>query len=128
MYAQCEGKFLGQQYCIQLADFLMSGTLANGLPAVDNVNKLFNGMGCLAAQVVAHFKKCPGAFYLVATDLEKCGQEYEYHIFNLGSTGSVSSVDNLTFLSNFHCIATQLHELRILKEFQGRGREPLFCL
>lgn len=123
MYAQYEGKFLGQQYCIQLADFLMSSTLANGLPAVDNVNKIFNGMGCLAAQVVAHFKKCPGAFYLVATDLEKCGQEYEYHIFSNGLE-VIKNTGRILFLGSWiKFCAKVMGDEKIIRQLQDQISE-----
>jgi len=39
-------------------------------------------MGCLAAQLIAHFKVDAGGFYLYpTTQNQDCGQEYEYHIF-----------------------------------------------
>ena len=37
-----------------------------------------NGAGCLAAQIVAHFKKEIGGFYIYPVDSTDCGQEYEY--------------------------------------------------
>ena len=39
-------------------------------------------MGCLAAQIIAHFKTEAGHFYLEVPDLENdAGQEYEYHVY-----------------------------------------------
>jgi hypothetical protein len=40
-------------------------------------------MGCLAASLVANFKQSPGGFYIHPTDMTDCGQDYEYHIFNI---------------------------------------------
>lgn len=37
-----------------------------------------NGAGCLAAQIVAHFKTEPGGIYLYPVSSRDCGQEYEY--------------------------------------------------
>jgi hypothetical protein len=39
-------------------------------------------MGCLAAQMIVHFKKSPGGFYIYAIESDMdCWQEYEYHIY-----------------------------------------------
>jgi hypothetical protein len=38
-------------------------------------------MGCLAAQVVAHFKDSVGGFYIHSVDSKECGQDYEYHVY-----------------------------------------------
>jgi hypothetical protein len=38
-------------------------------------------MGCLAAQVVAHFKDSVGGFYIHSVDSTECGQDYEYHVY-----------------------------------------------
>jgi hypothetical protein len=66
---------------LELAQFLTRGQLVNGLGGKDN-GTVFNGMGCLAAQMVAHFKKEAGQFYLYAPVLgQDNGQEYEYHVF-----------------------------------------------
>ena len=43
--------------------------------------KVANGMGCLAAQMVAHFKQSVGAFYLIDPNTIDAGQDYEYHVF-----------------------------------------------
>jgi hypothetical protein len=45
--------------------------------------KQFNGMGCLAAQMVANFKDGAGSFYLYPVTTTDCGQDYEYHIRNI---------------------------------------------
>ena len=78
MYRQFDGYPSG--HGAELAEFLSSGTMVNGL-GVDQ-KAVFNGMGCLAAQMVSHFKKTPGGFYIHPTDITDCGQDYEYHIFS----------------------------------------------
>jgi hypothetical protein len=60
-YPACHG--------LQLAEFLADYKIVNGL-RLDTPNdaKVANGAGCLAAQMVAHFKKKPGDFYLTSHD------------------------------------------------------------
>ena len=80
MYRQFDGYMSG--HGSELNDFLSSfDAIVNGI-SVTEKRKVANGMGCLAAQLVAHFKVGAGAFYLHPTELNQdCGQEYEYHIF-----------------------------------------------
>jgi len=49
----------------ELAEFLTGFTITDG--RVDLPGKWANGAGCLAAQLVAHFKKGCGDFYLLPT-------------------------------------------------------------
>lgn len=78
MYRQFDGYVAG--HGAELAEFLTSGKLVNGLSVGQSA--VYNGMGCLAAQLVAHFKKEPGGFYLHAPILNRDDwQEYEYHVF-----------------------------------------------
>ena len=64
-----------------LADFLHDGKLVNGIPFGDKA-KVFNGMSCLAAQMVAHFKDGPGNIYLYPPKLDQdAWQDYEYHVY-----------------------------------------------
>lgn len=77
MYRQMDGYPSG--HGSELADFLKDIKLVNGLSSDDNV-KVANGAGCLAAQLVAHFKEGPGSIYLYPTTSTDCCQAYEYHI------------------------------------------------
>ncbi len=63
----------------ELAEFLKDFTIVNGYG--EKQAKLANGMGCLAAQVVAHFKDSVGQFYIHSVDSKECGQDYEYHVY-----------------------------------------------
>jgi hypothetical protein len=76
MYRQFDGypSGLGQE----LRDFLSKRKIVNGFSAGDSRN--FNGIGCLAAQVVAHFKKGIGNVYLYAPGTRDVGEEYVYTI------------------------------------------------
>ena len=77
MYRQYDGYPSGHGQ--DLAQFLEPFTIVNGI-GLDDKRKIANGMGCLAAQLIAHFKDCPGNIYLYATDTKDCWQEYEYEI------------------------------------------------
>jgi len=78
LYRQYDGYMEG--HGLELAEFLSPIAIVNGLGA--KTEKVANGMGCLAAQLVAHFKDGPGQFYLYPP---KPGvdnwQEYEYHVY-----------------------------------------------
>jgi hypothetical protein len=80
MYRQFDGYPSGHGQ--ELIDFLKPIKLVNGLGPEGN-QRVANGMGCLAAQLIANFKDGPGQFYLHEPELEQdSGQEYEYHIFD----------------------------------------------
>jgi len=62
----------------ELKKFLFGRKIVNGIGANDKNN--FNGMECLAASLVAHFKKGIGDFYLYPADTRDMGEEYIYYI------------------------------------------------
>lgn len=76
MYRQMDGYPSG--HGTELAEFLTGITLVNGI-SLAKKKKVANGMGCLAAQAVAHFKHGPGGIYLEVPRLTADhGQEYVY--------------------------------------------------
>jgi hypothetical protein len=77
MYSQYDGYPEG--HGAELARFLGRGRLVNGLTGRDI--HVFNGMSCLAAQLVANFKDGAGGFYLYPVSVRNCGQDYEYHVY-----------------------------------------------
>jgi len=78
MYRQYDGYPTGMGQ--DLKDFLDGIVIVNGLMLGDT-RRTANGMGCLAAQIVANFKTEPGEFYLYPPDPElDAGQEFEYFI------------------------------------------------
>lgn len=79
LYRQYDGYPSG--HGAELAQFLEGYKVGNGMGA-NTPARYANGMGCLAAQLVAHFKTEAGQFYLEPTDLVDCGQDYEYHVYN----------------------------------------------
>jgi len=76
MYRQYDGYPSG--HGADLVEFLAGGKLVNGIGAD---RKVFNGMGCLAAQMVASMKDGAGNIYLYSVDAKNCGQDFEYHIY-----------------------------------------------
>jgi hypothetical protein len=83
MYRQFDGYPSGHGR--ELATFLNGFVdVVNGI-RIGDTRKIANGMGCLAAQLVANFKLVPengvGGFYLYPTNSKDCGQEYEYHVY-----------------------------------------------
>lgn len=79
MYRQFDGYPSG--HGVDLVEFLGGTKVVNGL-GLDDVNstRVFNGAGCLAAQLVANFKEGAGGIYLYNPNAKDCGQEYEYEI------------------------------------------------
>jgi hypothetical protein len=84
MYRQFDGYLEGHGK--ELVEFLSPIRIINGIGSV--TSDVANGMGCLAAQLVAHFKKRVGAFYIVSpTSL--CDNDYTYEIRNYPGTSSI---------------------------------------
>ena len=91
MYRQFDGYPSGHGQ--ELAEFLLSGELVNGYS--DGNAKVFNGMGCLAAQMIVNFKKSVGGFYIYPIESNNCCQEYEYHVYE--DTVIVKNPDEVIF-------------------------------
>ena len=80
MYRQYDGYPSG--HGAELAECLMPFELVNGYGDDAEVNKVANGMSCLAAQMIVNFKKSVGGFYLHAPVLGRdYSQDYEYHVY-----------------------------------------------
>ena len=79
MYRQYDGYPSG--HGLELAQFLTRGRLVQGLSGKEQV--VFNGMGCLAAAMIANFKETPGGFYIHSVEETECGQDYEYHVYQV---------------------------------------------
>jgi len=77
LYRQYDGYPTG--HGAELAQFLDGFKIVNGIGA--EKTRIANGMGCLAAQVVAHFKDSVGGFYIHSVDSTECGQDYEYRVY-----------------------------------------------
>ena len=64
----------------ELKSFLVGMRIVNGLRLGDQI-RMANGMDCLAAQLIAHFKTEPGGFYLYPAGRRDCGEEYIYTVY-----------------------------------------------
>lgn len=64
----------------ELVDWLKGSVVVNGL-MTDGVKKKHNGMGCLAASLVAAFKDGPGGIYLEPSGTRDVGEEFVYTIY-----------------------------------------------
>lgn len=74
LYRQFDGYPTG--HGAELAAFIAGKEIVNGYQS--SGQKAFNGAGCLAASLVANFKKDIGGFYLYPAESTDCGQDYEY--------------------------------------------------
>jgi hypothetical protein len=89
-----EGKKKRKKYCmiyhqydgypnghpLQTAKWLSEGKVVNGL-GMDEPERVFNGAGCLAAQLVAHQKDRAGGVYLFPVENRgKCDEDFLYDI------------------------------------------------
>jgi hypothetical protein len=83
MYRQYDGYPSG--HGIQLAEFLAKGKLVNGISCAET-ELVFNGMGCLSAQVVANFKEGAGSIYLHSAGTTDAWQDYDYYVIGNDET------------------------------------------
>lgn len=82
IYRQMDGYFSGMGR--DLANFVASGTLVNGISMGKDKVKQFNGMGCFAAQLVGALKGEQSGSIYIESNSTKWGHaddEYNYEIF-----------------------------------------------
>jgi len=106
LYRQHDGNIEG--HGAELLAFLEPMTIVNGITT--GMSNIANGSGCLAAQLVSHFKKKVGDFYIMAPFREshKVGEanenDYTYKIYVSGGPVYISlevwEYDNLIFSGN----------------------------
>lgn len=80
MYRQMDGYPQGG-HGQELAGFLAGFAIVNGYNST-MPDKIANGMSCLAAQIISHFKDGVGGFYLCPPRTKDCGEEYTYTIYD----------------------------------------------
>ena len=80
MYRQYDGYPEGMG--LDLAEFLDDFNIVNGLTFRPMARKVANGVGCLAAQLVQHFKDGPGNIYLESLKGEP-SDHWEDYIYTL---------------------------------------------
>lgn len=74
-----------------LAELFRDTKIVNGIGR--ETANIANGMGCLAAQMVAHFKDGPGSFYLYPSGTRGYGEEYIYELYcDPNTTGSTRDI------------------------------------
>jgi len=79
LYRQYDGYPSG--HGAELAEFLgQFAAITNGI-SMGESRKTANGMGCLAAQLVAHFKQSVGGFYIHSVEDKECGQAWLQHVW-----------------------------------------------
>jgi len=76
VYRQMDGYFEGMG--VDLTEFLTGMNLVNGINLGKIPTKAANGMSCLAAQLVAHFKTGIGGIYIADINQE---EEFNYDIY-----------------------------------------------
>ncbi len=79
MYRQFDGYPEG--HGLELAEFLKDFNIINGIGGSAELGTHANGSGCLAAQMVKHFKEIVGNIYLFPTDDDNGWEEYIYTIY-----------------------------------------------
>ena len=78
LYRQSDGYPEG--HGIDLLNFLKNMNIVNGI-SIGESRRISNGMDCLAAQVVAHFKTGPGDFYLHSAGSRDMCEQFIYTIY-----------------------------------------------
>ena len=86
LYRQQEGYISG--HGVELLAFLEPMTIVNGITT--GLTNIANGSGCLAAQMVAHFKKKVGDFYIMAPLGEVNENDYTYKVYVSGGPVYIS--------------------------------------
>lgn len=77
MYRQMDGYPEGHGK--ELAEFLSGMVIVNGISLAET-RKIANGIECLTAQVIAHFKDGVGGIYIHRAGTKNCGEDYIYTI------------------------------------------------
>jgi len=91
LYIQMDGYPSGHPS--EIAEWLASGTVVNGLGINQKEQLLFNGAGCLAAQLVEKMKDGPGGAYILPIQHRgKCDEEYVYDIIVDSNTQTIEFI------------------------------------
>ena len=99
LYRQFDGYPSGHGQ--ELGEFLKNLEITNGIAKETKGKRTANGMGCLAAQLVSHFKNSVGGFYIHSTESKDCGQDYEYHVSNNFITVKKFSNEEILYSGNW---------------------------
>lgn len=93
IYQQWDGYIEGVGF--ELAEWLMSKKICNGISDQTDKDGYCNGVDCLVAQFIRDFKKGIGNLYIVPSDCEK--QDFNYEVIIDGTrTGNVNDLTQIT--------------------------------
>ena len=76
IYQHCDGYIEGVGH--ELAEWLLTKRLVNGIPLNASKENIANGVGCLVAQYIRDFKEDVGGLYISAFNDE---EEYNYEVY-----------------------------------------------
>lgn len=110
MYRQMDGYPSG--HGLDLAEFLSDIAVVNGISLAEE-RHVANGAGCLAAQIVAHFKHGAGGIYLHPQGEIGQGIEYVYYVRTQGPG------DDIIIEANAYHGYEHLRKKRMEPLFQG---------
>ena len=79
LYIQYDGYPDGHP--LDVAHWLSGGKVVNGIPIIEKEELLFNGAGCLAAQLVAKLKSGAGGVYV--QPLKARGNSWEEYLYDI---------------------------------------------
>ncbi len=68
---------------VKLASYLDDKKITNGLSGGDDWDYYFNGLGCLAASLVAELKDGPGNVYIEDKDRPHGWLDYKYYVWEM---------------------------------------------
>lgn len=94
LYRQYDGYLSGHGK--ELAEFLKEIQIVNGYSG--DTSNLANGMGCLTAQLISHFKKGIGNIYVYPPNTKDCWEEYTYYVYLKEVTLENKLVDKKLFI------------------------------
>lgn len=108
LYRQYDGHMYG--HGLELAKFLDGFTLVNGIRSdINPKDKIANGSECLSAQLVKHFKKDAGQFYLMPFK-DEVGAYSEEYIYNIYVIHFTLSATDTRFVMNISVTDTYKEE------------------
>ena len=102
------------------------------LTFIDNM-KNRNGMGCLAAQVISHFKEETGNFYLYSAGTRDIGEEFIYTLYyteelNIKVQDTYNGEDNIIFDGNIKAYKSWIKTPSITKTQDKNKEEECFFI
>lgn len=95
-----------------VAKWLSEGRIVNGLGLNEKNERVFNGPGCLSAQLISHLKVGPGGVYI--NKLSERGNYWEDYLYDI----VVEVDDNIKFIAYENLVGDKPK-----KFFEGKPKE-----